>query len=514
MRPKLSNKAFLWLWGLAAFLIFVGAGPSVAQEAPKGKKLTEEDAKLGKAVYEKRCIWCHGEAGDGNGPAADRLRPRPRDFTRGLFKIRTTPFGKIPTEQDIFRMVSEGMPGSSMPAWKEVLSRDEIWQAVAYVRTFSGKFKRAEESGEMPPSIQVGEPPKVTDELLAKGKTLFEANCQKCHGMEGRGDGLSAPSLKDSWSDRIWPRDLTKGWTFRGGNTVQDVYRTLMTGISGTPMPSNTDTFKEEDAWAVAQLVRSRMTPEMPKINEVIRAKPVKGEIPMNAEDPEWTGLPINFFPMVPQLIQGDRWFKPTLNGIEAKALFNEKEIGILLEWDDPTQSPLAEAPTDFPDNYPDQAAVQLPVKIPAKNELEKPYFLGGNPERPVNLWRWTAEGDPQELTATGFQKEEVQKDQGLKAVSAYKNGRWHVILKRSLTTPNTQSDIQFEVGRYIPVAFSAWDGNNGETAEKRVITIWYWLLLEPSTPGSLWVYSGLALLVVAGIELKISRSRSRKREN
>jgi hypothetical protein len=105
------------------------------------------------------------------------------------------------------------------------------------------------------------------------------------------------------------------------------------------------------------------------------------------------------------------------------------------------------------------------------------------------------------------------QKDQGgLAAVSGYSHGRWRVILKRALAAGNPESHIQFEVGRYIPVAFSAWDGNNGETDEKRTVTIWYWLLLEPATPVSLWVYSGLALLAVAGIEFRVGRSKKGKR--
>src|SRR2546427_11977664 len=99
---------------VAALLLLAGAAPAWAQ-----------DANAGKAVYERKCLLCHGEKGDGKGPAAELLDPKPRDFTSGIYKIRTTAT-KAPTDQDLFRVVSEGMPGTSMPAWA-VLSEKDRW---------------------------------------------------------------------------------------------------------------------------------------------------------------------------------------------------------------------------------------------------------------------------------------------------------------------------------------------------------------------------------------------------
>src|SRR4030067_57797 len=92
-----------------------------------------------KKVFDKRCVWCHGEKGAGEGPAAERINPAPRDFTSGMYKIKTTPFDEMsPSDDDIFRMISDGMPDSSMPLWKDMLSEQERWDLVAYLKKLAG----------------------------------------------------------------------------------------------------------------------------------------------------------------------------------------------------------------------------------------------------------------------------------------------------------------------------------------------------------------------------------------
>ena len=91
------------------------------------------NAMAGKALYELRCVGCHGEKGDGKGPAAELVVPKPRDFTTGLYKIRTSA-NKAPTDQDLFRIITDGMPGTSMPSWA-VLPDKERWNLVAFLLT-------------------------------------------------------------------------------------------------------------------------------------------------------------------------------------------------------------------------------------------------------------------------------------------------------------------------------------------------------------------------------------------
>ena len=110
------------------------------------------DAQAGKSVYEKKCALCHGDKGDGKGPAADLLEPRPRDFTTGVYKIRTT-VGKVPTDQDLFDVITRGMPGTFMPAW-DVLAEKDRWSLVAYLKTFAAeKFKEAPKRQELPKEV-------------------------------------------------------------------------------------------------------------------------------------------------------------------------------------------------------------------------------------------------------------------------------------------------------------------------------------------------------------------------
>lgn len=92
------------------------------------------DIGTGEKLFAQSCTRCHGLQGDGKGPVAYLLSPSPRDFTRGIYKIRSTPSGQLPADRDLFRAITLGMPGSGMPAWKDKLSQQERWQLVYSLR--------------------------------------------------------------------------------------------------------------------------------------------------------------------------------------------------------------------------------------------------------------------------------------------------------------------------------------------------------------------------------------------
>src|SRR5262249_8371441 len=73
------------------------------------------NAPVGARVYAQRCAVCHGPDGRGNGPAAPSLVPRPRDFTLGLFKYKSTPAGQPPNDNDLRQVVANGLQASAMP---------------------------------------------------------------------------------------------------------------------------------------------------------------------------------------------------------------------------------------------------------------------------------------------------------------------------------------------------------------------------------------------------------------
>jgi len=98
----------------------------------------------------------------------------------------------------------------------------------------------------------------MTAERLNRGKQLYaDAECLACHGGRGRGDGPSAPTLKDNCDLPIVATDLTKPGRFKNGARPEDVYRTLMTGLAGTPMPSYADSLEPDQAWDLAFYVLS-----------------------------------------------------------------------------------------------------------------------------------------------------------------------------------------------------------------------------------------------------------------
>lgn len=467
------------------------------------------DKAKGEVVYAKRCAWCHGEKGDGQGPGAARLIPPPRDFTLGLYKIKTSGPDEITArEDDLFRMIRDGMPGTAMPAWKGMLSEQDMWDAVAYITAFVELEK---------PKAQVDYGTQVSSsaESIEKGKQLFLEGdrCAECHGKAGRGDGIK--SLKDDVGFRTWPRNLTKPWTFRASNDPKDIFTRITNGIPGTQMPAfGGEAAKDkqltvEQRWHIANYVASiakvaeRVRPE----RTVVRALRLEGGVPAAPDDPKWKEAePASFF-LVPQFIAKERFFTPSNDTVTVRAVYDAKEIALLLEWDDRTKSiPGDEKAHKIADGelFEDAVSVQLPVEIP--KGMEKPYFGMGDPTRPVTLWQWKsgttkAPETVSVMTARGFGKTEKREAAaaGVQAKGSYGDGTWRVVMKRPLAAADPAHDTAFAEGVFIPIAFAAWDGSNGEQGSKHTLTTWYWMLLEPPR-GNLPLFAALAaLLLVAG---------------
>ena len=220
----------------------------------------EENLALGKRIYQENCAACHGEKGDGKGPQADRVKTKPRDFTTGIYKFRSTPSGSLPLDEDVFRTISHGVRGTSMLAQLQ-LSEQERWAVVHYLKAFSKRFKE-EKPGQaiaMPPALS------ANAKLVALGKSKYEeAGCAQCHGPDGKGDGPSAKDLKDDWRNPISPSDLTLK-PFKSGSSPEDLYRTISTGLNGTPMPSYAGAFSPKERWALVSYILSIATHERPR---------------------------------------------------------------------------------------------------------------------------------------------------------------------------------------------------------------------------------------------------------
>ena len=219
-----------------------------------------ENKAPGERVYRENCAACHGEKGDGKGPQADRLKTKPRDFTTGLYKFRSTPSGSLPLDSDLLRTVTKGVRGTSMLAQLQ-LSESETRSVIRYIKAFYPRF----ENEKIPSPIAMPPKPAFSSGLISMGKSKYEeAGCAECHGSTGRGDGPSANDLKDQWGHSILPTDLTIR-PFKSGPTPEDLYRTLSTGLNGTPMPSYAAAFPANERWALVLYILSIATHERPR---------------------------------------------------------------------------------------------------------------------------------------------------------------------------------------------------------------------------------------------------------
>jgi mono/diheme cytochrome c family protein len=220
-------------------------------------RVAADSLAQGKQLYEANCVQCHGAKGDGSGFGAPFLVPPPRDFTTGEFKFRTTESGALPTDEDLFRTISRGASGTGMPPWQFLLTADERWALVDYVKTFSTKFARF---GAPEPAKLAPDPPKSAD--AGRGKRVYvDMKCSSCHGDEGRGDGPSALTLVDSHQRRINARDFTKPGSFRTGWSLREIVRTFDTGLNGTPMPSYAEVMSTQEKYDLAAYVMSLAGP-------------------------------------------------------------------------------------------------------------------------------------------------------------------------------------------------------------------------------------------------------------
>ena len=212
----------------------------------------------GRVLFMKYCATCHGEHGDGRGPSARYLTGFPRDFRDGIYKFRMTESGEPPQVDDIYRTITMGLLGTEMPGWREVLTPSQRIILAEYVMTLA-KNRDPEHD---PVVIEFTPEPPGTDEGIARGRALYErVQCGQCHGREGKGDGPASRFTLDYKGNSIRPANLTRGY-YKGGRGPAVVYRTISTGLSGTPMPSYAAILSSAERWDLAHYVVSLGTQE------------------------------------------------------------------------------------------------------------------------------------------------------------------------------------------------------------------------------------------------------------
>ncbi|MCP3916486.1 MAG: cytochrome c [bacterium] len=239
----------------------------------------------GRRLYEANCQGCHGADGDGGGAAARFLSPRPRNFRKGVFKFTSTATFEKPLRSDLLRVITTGLAGSAMPSFF-LIPEEHRLDLVEYVRYMSmrGEFETlmldvtydeeefadATEMAEivrerwLPSELRALLPttPETPDDdaSVARGRELFLedalTSCAKCHGATGKGDGPSATGFEDDWGYDIVPRDFTGG-VFRAGESAEDLWRSIATGINGTPMGQFSGSIGSDQIWDLVHFVQS-----------------------------------------------------------------------------------------------------------------------------------------------------------------------------------------------------------------------------------------------------------------
>jgi DMSO reductase family type II enzyme heme b subunit len=555
-----------------------------AEDMPEGFKKGDlapepsaEMIEAGKRVYFTKCVWCHGVDGAGDGPGADRLWPRPRNFNQGTFKIRHTASGELPLfdsrkpvpgQNDLFETVTHGLPGSAMPSWEGILTEEQRLQVLSFVTTQLVKDRKfTDKQSETQTILQLGEIKQkaASEESLKRGSELIvEKKCIECHGVEGRGDG-NAFNLKDDWGFAIQPADWHKCWNFRGSRqdpyNVGNIFRTFSTGVNGTPMPSFADSTTIDERWDIANIVQSlcerdgngnplAIDPltDKPKINFVVPSDPVEGEIPVDMENEAWQKAPKRYVAMGGQITHKPRNFVNRIDDIWVRSLYNDKYIVYLLEWDDRTKS-VAEGKLPWPPTqvnidikeqdpktgeegsiasnqnkyavYNDAIAIETPVKwkeLPAP--IKPRYLFGTNEQFPVDIVKWEADGSVRAFLGTGWDKDFEERDtyeENLKVLKGeWKNGRWYVMIQRPVGNKKDQDydeDTFFEVGQYIPTVFFAWDGHNGDAGRKMAVSAFYYTFMNPPTPKETYIYPAVIAFGVVLLEGWVLTRRANKKK-
>ncbi|MBI4442692.1 MAG: c-type cytochrome [Acidobacteria bacterium] len=493
--------------------------------------------QLGKQTYDRNCAPCHGVNGDSQGPAAYLLYPRPRDFTASRYRLVST-WDFAPTDEDLFRTISRGMPGSAMPSWSH-LTEEMRWGLVYYIKSFT---KRPIEIGpdhqpagptDSPSGrVEVPSEPPYDAAAETRARELYAKNCANCHGPTGRGDGPE--KQEDSEGFPVKPRDLSAG-IFKGSPEPQDVYKRIAAGLPGSPMPSHPHLYGN-DAWHLVHFVRAMSSEEQRARMEMKRFQIVATRVPQlpgHPDDSVWRSTPAVELHLMPLW-----WRDQRPETVAVQALHDGKEIAFQLIWSDPTHDQAAIRPQDFRD------AVAIEFAL----SPEDPPFFGmgeGVHGAAVNIWMWkserqadlepayqdidkqypnigidsypnllrspleqptrqalTLESDPtfvtgwgagnivsdmtrksaaEDLSASGFgtlKAHPIQADQNVSATGVYGTSSYRVVFRRALDV-GVEGNVALRPGRSHPMAFAVWDGSASDRDGKKSITVWQELIIQ-----------------------------------
>jgi DMSO reductase family type II enzyme heme b subunit len=432
-------------------------------------------------VYAVRCAACHGATGKGDGPLAAELLPAPRDFVKANYRFRSTEEGAAPLDTDLIGSTARGLGVTSMGKMLGI-GGNQIEDMAKFLMTFAPD--RFASPPPIPPASKA--PAGTLAEIAARGRDVYvKAGCAECHGATGRGNGPAAATLTDDTGRPSMVTDLTKRWHYKGGVSAAEVYRTLTNGMNGTPMKSFATDLSSDDRWALAHHLERNM-PSRPRFTPTLIGLATKDAVPTDPNAELWQRIPPTPIPLGPQVEVPPYWTQPAIDVVYATALSTDRELAILLAWNDPTRSVDTgdERATSTEAAFarhgkwrlPDRIAIQFPEKVDPKGTLP-PLYLG-DATRPVVRWSWSADrAERGEHTAV------VERVAGptaapvvvtdappVQTTAAYVDGQWRVLVVTK-RPPASQKTLAF--------ALHGWEGSHGESGSWQSLSSWITLDLR-----------------------------------
>lgn len=209
---------------LAAALLTLGwiwqsSRPTTAQASPTYQGPPQPpSARNGQAIYQESCAPCHGPSGGGDGPSAAEL-------PKGASVLADPALARQATPDEWFDVVKNGRMDQFMPPWKNRLTDEQIWDAVAYAFTLS-----------------------TSENEILRGEVIWEQECAACHGDRGAGDGPQA------LADNLQIADMGD-LALSAGQSLEDGY--AVTAAGHEAMPAFQDKLSEAELWAVLNYART-----------------------------------------------------------------------------------------------------------------------------------------------------------------------------------------------------------------------------------------------------------------
>ncbi len=405
-QPGVSRTSFgLWAYLLVGILLLGAGGFLIWRQYPlsgrdaDGKPGSNEEAVAvsGTQLYTSYCAPCHGEKGDANGPAARFLYPKPRNFGEAKFRLASTDNG-VPTDEDLFRVITRGMPGSAMFPFGHLSETDRH----ALVATVRELIRSGVETQMVREAAQAGSPidpadlpqlvaervkpgevlevpadlPTASAESVERGHALYRIACVGCHGEQGKGDG--GQDQRDANGMPTKPRDFTRG-IFKGGREPERLYARIRLGMPGTPMPSSVQYNTTQLGDLVNFCLSLSDASAQAKVEHQRKRLVVKRSAsPMNGNGTEELWQEAEQVPIVVSPLWWRNYAEPELR---VAAMHDGEMLAIRFTWRDETRDDRPVRPQDFED----MAAVQL-----FKGKTEP--FLGmGDANGPLDVWLWRA---------------------------------------------------------------------------------------------------------------------------